>query len=83
MKKLEGEATANNRKGKLIFLYEWNIKCVWEGTLKYDTDKHEGRIEIPNLSDENGADELDVSVWFGALKLSCVCPHLWVFGASA
>lgn len=62
VKKLEGEATANNRKGKLIFLYEWNIKCAWEGTLKYDTEKYEGRVEIPNLSDENCADDLDVTV---------------------
>lgn len=31
MKKLEGEATANNRKAKLIFLYEWDIEIEFVG----------------------------------------------------
>lgn len=29
--KIEGEATANNRKAKLIFFYEWVINGEWEG----------------------------------------------------
>uniref|UniRef100_A0A3Q3L423 Activator of Hsp90 ATPase AHSA1-like N-terminal domain-containing protein n=1 Tax=Labrus bergylta TaxID=56723 RepID=A0A3Q3L423_9LABR len=29
--KLEGEASINNRKGKLIFFYEWNMKATWTG----------------------------------------------------
>lgn len=29
--KLEGEASINNRKGKLIFFYEWNLKATWVG----------------------------------------------------
>lgn len=29
--KLEGEASINNRKGKLIFFYEWNLKANWTG----------------------------------------------------
>lgn len=29
--KLEGEASINNRKGKLIFFYEWNLKAKWKG----------------------------------------------------
>lgn len=29
--KLDGEASINNRKGKLIFFYEWNIKLNWTG----------------------------------------------------
>lgn len=29
--KLEGEASINNRKGKLIFFYEWTIKLNWTG----------------------------------------------------
>lgn len=29
--KLEGEASINNRKGKLIFFYEWNLKADWTG----------------------------------------------------
>lgn len=28
---LDGEASINNRKGKLIFFYEWNIKATWTG----------------------------------------------------
>jgi activator of HSP90 ATPase len=32
-KKLQGEATANNRKAKLIFLYEWEIEVKFDGTL--------------------------------------------------
>lgn len=29
--KVEGEASINNRKGKLIFFYEWNLKATWIG----------------------------------------------------
>jgi len=29
--KMEGEATANNRKGKLIFFYEWVLTGSWQG----------------------------------------------------
>lgn len=29
---LEGEASASNRKSKLIFFYEWDIKIKWTGT---------------------------------------------------
>lgn len=32
--KLEGEASINNRKGKLIFFYEWNLKATWTGKQK-------------------------------------------------
>lgn len=31
LSKIEGEATANNRKAKLIFFYEWDIKLEWSG----------------------------------------------------
>ena len=31
VKECIGEATVNNRKAKLIFFYEWEVKCVWEG----------------------------------------------------
>lgn len=30
LKQLEGEASSSNRKGKLIFFYEWNIKLGWK-----------------------------------------------------
>ena len=33
LKKIEGEASANNRKGKLIFFYEWEITGEWKGNI--------------------------------------------------
>lgn len=29
--KLDGEASINNRKGKLIFFYEWQLRASWLG----------------------------------------------------
>ncbi|MRA94220.1 hypothetical protein GH868_30305, partial [Bacillus thuringiensis] len=31
--KIEGEASASNRKAKLIFFYEWVITAKWKGKL--------------------------------------------------
>ncbi|XP_048655029.1 activator of 90 kDa heat shock protein ATPase homolog 1 isoform X2 [Marmota marmota marmota] len=59
--KLDGEASINNRKGKLIFFYEWNIKLNWTGTSKSGV-QFKGHVEIPNLSDENSVDEVEISV---------------------
>ena len=58
--KLEGEAIANNRKGKLIFFYEWNLVLKWQGTILNDEEqeKIKGKITIPNLSEENTIDEI-------------------------
>ncbi|EHB01785.1 Activator of 90 kDa heat shock protein ATPase-like protein 1 [Heterocephalus glaber] len=62
--KLDGEASINNRKGKLIFFYEWSIKLNWTGTSKSGV-QYKGHVEIPNLSDitftfidKNGETEL-------------------------
>lgn len=33
--KVEGEASINNRKGKLIFFYEWNLKATWTGEKRF------------------------------------------------
>lgn len=62
--KLEGEATANNRKGKLIFFYEWNLELKWHGyVLNDDTkEKVKGKISVPNLSEENSIEEVHVGV---------------------
>lgn len=58
----EGEAVANNRKGKLIFFYEWNITLKWKGKLVSDGEKSvTGEINIPNLSEENEIDEVYVT----------------------
>ncbi|NXF93911.1 AHSA1 ATPase, partial [Eubucco bourcierii] len=59
--KLDGEASINNRKGKLIFFYEWAIKLAWTGTSKTGV-KYKGYVEIPNLSDENDIDEVEILV---------------------
>ncbi|XP_022057963.1 activator of 90 kDa heat shock protein ATPase homolog 1b [Acanthochromis polyacanthus] len=59
--KVEGEASINNRKGKLIFFYEWNLKATWTGKSKAGV-KYKGTIEVPNLSDENDMEDLDISV---------------------
>ena len=69
----------SNRKGKLIFFYEWDIKLKWKGTLTpedppcededsdddgddKDSKEFSGEIEIPNLSEENDPEDIDVSV---------------------
>ena len=41
VEKIEGEARANNRKGKLIFFYEWEIAVKWKGHANgKDTEVH-------------------------------------------
>nr|CAG4647225.1 EOG090X09QT [Megafenestra aurita] len=60
--KMEGEASANNRKAKLIFFYEWTLHLKWTGKVTGTTKAIEGTIIIPNLSDENNAEEVDVNV---------------------
>ncbi|MCP9264639.1 Activator of 90 kDa heat shock protein ATPase-like protein 1 [Dirofilaria immitis] len=62
LKKLDGEATANNRKAKLIFLFEWIIELSFEAKIAGSDIDYEGHIEIPNLSDENEVDEITPSV---------------------
>ncbi|XP_012780959.1 activator of 90 kDa heat shock protein ATPase homolog 2 [Ochotona princeps] len=62
LKQVEGEASCSNRKGKLIFFYEWNIKLGWRGTVKESGAKHKGLIEIPSLSEENEVEDTEVNV---------------------
>ncbi|XP_070782377.1 activator of 90 kDa heat shock protein ATPase homolog 1-like [Enoplosus armatus] len=59
--KLDGEASINNRKGKLIFFYEWQLRASWLGTSSSGV-KYRGTVEVFNLSDENNMDDLDISV---------------------
>ncbi|XP_011306173.1 activator of 90 kDa heat shock protein ATPase homolog 1 [Fopius arisanus] len=55
----DGEAVVNNRKGKLIFFYEWNLVLKWV----FSKDKTiEGKINIPNLSEENDISEVDIEI---------------------
>ena len=51
----------SNRKGKLIILYDWTIKANVTGATSDKVD-FKATINIPNLSDENEIDEVDVSV---------------------
>uniref|UniRef100_A0A2M4ANB2 Putative activator of 90 kDa heat shock protein atpase log 1 n=1 Tax=Anopheles triannulatus TaxID=58253 RepID=A0A2M4ANB2_9DIPT len=60
IEKMEGEATANNRKGKLIFFYEWNIVLLWAG--RCNDEEVTGKVTIPNLSEENDVDEVELTV---------------------
>ncbi|XP_044025525.1 activator of 90 kDa heat shock protein ATPase homolog 1-like isoform X2 [Siniperca chuatsi] len=59
--KLDGEASINNRKGRLIFFYEWQLRASWLGTSSSGV-KYRGTVEVFNLSDENDMDDLDISV---------------------
>jgi activator of HSP90 ATPase len=58
----EGEAVIHNRRGKLIFFYEWILKGYWSAKLSDGSaDEISGEFDIPNLSEENAAHEVDVS----------------------
>ncbi|XP_007574807.2 activator of 90 kDa heat shock protein ATPase homolog 1 [Poecilia latipinna] len=59
--RLDGEASINNRKGKLFFFYEFQLRANWLGT-SCSGLKYRGTIDVPNLSDENDEDDLDISV---------------------
>ncbi|XP_037952188.1 activator of 90 kDa heat shock protein ATPase homolog 1 [Teleopsis dalmanni] len=60
--KIAGEATANNRKGKLIFFYEWELVLKWTGQLQNSSKSHKGKITIPNLSEENDLNEIEITI---------------------
>ncbi|RXG50997.1 Activator of 90 kDa heat shock protein ATPase-like protein 1 [Armadillidium vulgare] len=63
--KCDGEATANNRKGKLIFFYEWSIEIEWKAEPEDDDDGDtdiSGQITIVNLSEENEPHEIEIDV---------------------
>lgn len=64
IEKIEGEAVANNRKGKLLFFYEWLLVLKWRGTVLGGDPKEkvDGKITIPNLSEENSLNEIDIQV---------------------
>ncbi|XP_053962175.1 activator of 90 kDa heat shock protein ATPase homolog 1 [Anastrepha ludens] len=58
-----GEATVNNRKGKLIFFYEWKLVLKWTGILlKNSKLEHKGKITIPNLSEEMDIDDIEITI---------------------
>ncbi|XP_044756789.1 activator of 90 kDa heat shock protein ATPase homolog 1 [Coccinella septempunctata] len=61
VEKCEGEASANNRKGRLIFFYEWDIVLKWKGSSK-SGNKYSGTFKVPNVSEENDVKEFDITV---------------------
>merc|ERR1711973_607776 len=63
VEKIDGEARANNRKGKLIFFYEWEIVLKWKGHVNGNDKEVTGKIEIPNLSEEHDdMEDVDLEV---------------------
>eukprot|EP00163_Fabomonas_tropica_P014296 TRINITY_DN26078_c0_g1_i1.p1 TRINITY_DN26078_c0_g1~~TRINITY_DN26078_c0_g1_i1.p1 ORF type:complete len:357 (-),score=97.57 TRINITY_DN26078_c0_g1_i1:56-1081(-) len=61
-----GEAYCNLRKGKRILGYDVNVECPYkasvtdgDGNVLADTD---GKLSIPYLSDENDADDTEITV---------------------
>ena len=67
IEKCEGEARANNRKAKLIFFYEWELTLKWKGHVNGKENEIEGKVEIPNLSEEH-EDMNDVDVDIQVIK---------------
>ncbi|XP_003741976.1 activator of 90 kDa heat shock protein ATPase homolog 1 [Galendromus occidentalis] len=60
--KFEGDAVVNNRKAKLIFIYDLNLELSWEGRCAGSDEVVKGKVEIPNLSEENDLDEIVIDV---------------------
>jgi len=61
VEKCEGEARVTNRKGRIILFYEWDIVLCWKGSVKGSSSEIQGKIEIPNLSEEHeNIDDVDV-----------------------
>ena len=56
--KISGEASINNRKGKLLFFYDWTIKL--EFTAESDIHEITGYVTINGLSFENTTDEIEL-----------------------
>ena len=66
-----GEASVSNRKKKIICFYDFQVKAKWKGSLNGSDITYNGQLEIPNLSEENDADEVDVNVFFGKDQREC------------
>lgn len=59
--KLTGEATINQRKGKIIPAYELDLTLKWKGT---DAESNEGSgdIKVPYISEENHDEDPEVQI---------------------
>ena len=47
------------RKSKLVFFYEFVVQLKWKGTTK-DGVSVTGTVDIPNISEENEASDIEV-----------------------
>lgn len=60
--KFDGDVTLSNRKGKVISYYELVIDCKWECVHENGEDKATGTFTVPNISEENDPDDIEVDV---------------------
>ena len=54
---LTGEASINNRKGRLLFFYEWTIKLEYK--VESGEEEAAGYLIINGLSEENSSNEIE------------------------
>lgn len=59
---IKGEACINNRKAKLIYIYDFDVELKWSGKVNGNEKSITGLISLPNFSDENEIEEIDVNV---------------------
>lgn len=59
---MTGEVSVNTRKKKLIILYELHVTMKWDGLLKSDNSKGNGKVEMPYISDENDPTDFELKV---------------------
>lgn len=70
----EGEAHVNQRKGRIMAFYDFELKLGWKGKRKVGGAEgaetvEEGTIEIPEVSQDQDSDEIEVRM--------CVCVYGW------
>ena len=66
-----GEASVSNRKKKIIYFYDFEIKAKWKGSLKGSDITYSGLLEIPNFSEEHDTEDVDVTIYFGKDEREC------------
>lgn len=57
-----GEATANNRKGKTIYLFEFDITVNWEAKWEGQSETASGTVHIPYVGDDNENEQWETKV---------------------
>ena len=59
---MDGDVDVSQRKGKVITLFDVNLKLEWEGKTKDDEDCS-GKINIPEVAHDTEEDEYVVCVY--------------------